>query len=226
MKPMQNLLEFQPSSYPVQNTVTWDKLSTTDTSVSTPVTPPQPTTNPVSPVAPVMPVVHSPNSFVSYPIPPQLQFVPLQFTQPPFYNQQPLYFQPPSQQFSPLPTPTITPHMMANLANNPNVQITSIPVPDTSNTMPQAASKKGLCKFFARGYCQFGEGCSYIHDTSQQSAQVTKMNMDKTTPCKFFARGYCRFNEKCRYSHESPQYVIPVPNTPTPSDLSQSMIGR
>jgi len=107
----------------------------------------------------------------------------------------------------------------STLNNNNDTNIGE--VSETTSAEIQQQSDKPLCRFFARGYCRYGENCRFSHEDQLQqngqeqgleyqngignSSDVQKFGVlthpRSSTPCRFFAKGYCRYGDDCKFSH-------------------------
>jgi hypothetical protein len=99
--------------------------------------------------------------------------------------------------------------------NNNNIDANAGEVSETTSTEIQQQSDRPLCRYFARGFCRYGENCRFSHDDQlQQNGQgqgpeyqngAGKLGVlthpRSPTPCRFFAKGYCRYGDDCKFSH-------------------------
>jgi hypothetical protein len=70
------------------------------------------------------------------------------------------------------------------------------PVPPTK---PAADSK--ICRHWARGFCQLGNACNFIHSDESRGTVTTSY---RTAPCRMFlSEGSCRFGSDCRFIHSA-----------------------
>lgn len=56
-----------------------------------------------------------------------------------------------------------------------------------------------LCKFFLRGSCQKGPGCTFSHDV--QGMPTVPVDQKLKTPCRYFELGQCMRGPACKFAH-------------------------
>ncbi|KAE9401240.1 hypothetical protein BT96DRAFT_974906 [Gymnopus androsaceus JB14] len=87
----------------------------------------------------------------------------------------------------------------------------------------------GLCPFFARGQCRYGDRCKWRHESiaasvsrtssasvaspdfeSQTTPQTqTQVQASRQKPCFAFRKGSCTKGDSCRFAHVHPQNLVP-----------------
>jgi len=115
--------------------------------------------------------------------------------------------------------------------SNNNIDTNTGEVSEAASVDIQQRSDKPLCRYFARGFCRYGENCRYSHDDQlQQNGQGQGQGQEyqngvegilsngngnnnevqkfgvlthprSSTPCRFFVKGYCRYGDDCKFSH-------------------------
>eukprot|EP00929_Paragymnodinium_shiwhaense_P001828 TRINITY_DN102038_c0_g1_i1.p1 TRINITY_DN102038_c0_g1~~TRINITY_DN102038_c0_g1_i1.p1 ORF type:complete len:388 (-),score=54.33 TRINITY_DN102038_c0_g1_i1:547-1710(-) len=77
------------------------------------------------------------------------------------------------------------------------------------------------CRHYARGYCQLGSACGFLHEPAQLSSPMAALlglqtagsngmqnsspSNHKTVPCRHFERGYCQMGDACNFLHKGAQ---------------------
>uniref|UniRef100_A0A1D1XLX3 Zinc finger CCCH domain-containing protein 42 n=1 Tax=Anthurium amnicola TaxID=1678845 RepID=A0A1D1XLX3_9ARAE len=113
--------------------------------------------------------------------------------------------------------------------NNNNNDTNIGEVSEAASVDIQRRTDKPLCRYFARGFCRYGENCRFSHDDQlqqngqgqgqgqgqeyQNGVEGTLSNGNEvqkygvlthprsSTPCRFFAKGYCRYGDDCKFTH-------------------------
>jgi len=72
------------------------------------------------------------------------------------------------------------------------------------------------CRHFARGFCQMGDACGFLHEASGTSApqQATGVSPGGQKLCRHFARGYCQMGSSCGFFHDDSAAPSPAPHHP------------
>ena len=86
-------------------------------------------------------------------------------------------------------------------ANSAPATVTAAPAPNT---------KKTVCRNFAKGHCDKGDGCAFSHSAKLVAA--------KKTPCNQHVLGLCSRGKECRFSHNQELCAAakPKPKKPKP----------
>jgi hypothetical protein len=99
------------------------------------------------------------------------------------------------------------------------------PLPKTQ--LGSMLTKTTFCKHFRRGYCRFGDKCSYAHESAEL---MRKPNLTKTRMCTHFMNGRCR-HDNCKFAHGAAEMqtemeqtkpqdaFVPVPKFVQPRDM-------
>ncbi|GBN76532.1 hypothetical protein AVEN_6602-1 [Araneus ventricosus] len=83
--------------------------------------------------------------------------------------------------------------------------------------IPATPKKKGPsknCLYFKKGFCGFGEKCSYRHREPKSRSRILSDNSSDVENCRFYKKASCKFASKCWNKHIRPngkEYPKPGP---------------
>jgi hypothetical protein len=73
------------------------------------------------------------------------------------------------------------------------------PPPAAGHVANPSNYKTVLCRYFAKGACQYGDQCTFAHGPADMRKPGVKKL--KTKLCKNFAAGDCKWGDRCNFAH-------------------------